>query len=281
MSASFFAKQLVSSIGELPAIDPVVEKVLTLVSDPGTSPKMLAEVIQGDVALSTRILQLSNSAIFGLTRQVSSIDHAVFILGYNEIRNLALLSSTFDLIKRGGSTDILLSLWNHLLTTAICARSLSRKFLRSVTSLAYVSGLLHDIGKIPFAYQFPQEYTELFEKHGQLPGKMLLAENDFFECNHQELGKLLLDKWNLPEEISHIAECHHKVSTNENEEEEDINGFVEIADAFAYLVTYNSVTPEYIDILFKRHLGHTVEWQSTYEEIKEIVEDELTNLVVT
>jgi HD-like signal output (HDOD) protein len=171
MGTSLFAKQLVASIGELPAIDPVVEKVLTLVSDPSTSPKALAEVIQGDVALSTRILQLSNSAIFGLTRQVSSIDHAVFILGYNEIRNLALLSSTFDLVKRGGMTDILISLWNHLLTTAICARSLSRKFLKSVTSLAYVSGLLHDIGKIPFALKFPTEYSELFEQYGNLPEK--------------------------------------------------------------------------------------------------------------
>lgn len=72
---------------------------------------------------------------------------------------------------------------------------------------------------------------------------------------------------------------HHKVSIEEGEEK--INGFVEIADAFAYLVTYNNVAPEYIDILFKRHLGHTVKWQSTYEEIKEIVQDELSNLVVT
>ncbi len=272
-----FAQKIVESIDSLPAMDPVISKVLSLVSDPNTSPRALAGIIKNDAALTARILKLSNSAIFGLSRQVTSIEQAVLVLGFNEIRNLVLVSATFDLMTLGDAKDLFHNLWNHFISVSVIARFLCKKFTPDLIDVAYVAGLLHDIGKVPFAMRFPDEYSEFFEKNSMFPNQIHKIELAEFECDHQEMGRLLLEKWNIPETISSVCGNHHDMDEAVDDDLR-INKLIELADYFSYVVMFNKVPEEKVDSMFLNIIGEKVNWKEWIPELQASLKEEFLTL---
>lgn len=204
-------RSVVGKVEQLPPLPGAVERINELIADPDVSLDEVVRVISIDQSLTARILRLVNSAYYGLQRQVSTIRHALIILGLDEIRQIVLSTTVIRLFgpqKSHGGFD-LLKFWEHSLGCAFAAKSIARSFHYRVTGEIFVAGLLHDIGKIIMSQYFPQEFGQiepLVVKRGLSPWA---AEKEAIGMTHGELGHLVADHWNLPYPIAEAIHHHH------------------------------------------------------------------------
>ncbi|HHE46687.1 MAG TPA: HDOD domain-containing protein [Bacteroidetes bacterium] len=234
-SSDDYTEQLIDSIDDFPSLDPIVSRVILLVSDPDSSARMIAHEIAKDAGLAARILRLSNSALFGHVRQISNLEHAVVVLGTQEIFNLVIRTATFDFMQSGTDRLLFERLWRHFVTTATAAHNLARNWSGEARDLAYLGGLLHDIGKVVFSMAMPEEYSALLNDHPITPGGILEPEHDRFGCDHLLLGRKLLEHWNFPPLLVNVAGNHHG-NTSESSGKTGYLRLVEIADLLAHSI---------------------------------------------
>lgn len=205
-------KDLLEIVEKMPAFPRSVHRVIELTSDINSNPKELVEVIEHDPILIMKILKLVNSAYFGLAYKITSVNHAVVYVGINTVKNLALSAATLGVLPRtnnaGFDTNAFLL---HSLSTAIIARIFARrlKIQEREEFDFFLSGLLHDFGKIVFARYMPREFRQALQmvKEEGLP--LSEAEQQMFATDHAQIGSVLGEKWNLP---SHVIACirdHH------------------------------------------------------------------------
>jgi putative nucleotidyltransferase with HDIG domain len=179
-----------------------------------TDLNQLAERITVDAAMTAKILQLVNSSFFGTARQISSLPEALSLLGLETLRGLVLLTNIFAQSPPHVSRMLAIkNLAEHSWRTGeICreiAQSIGATFEEAES--ARTSGLLHDIGKLALATNFPDEYTELLA--GVKTGKSLQElEQDAFGADHAEIGAYLLGLWSLPDSVVEAVRWHHEPS---------------------------------------------------------------------
>lgn len=269
-----YSQELIDKIDDFPSLDPVVSRVILLVSDPDSSARMIAHEIARDAGLTARIIRLSNSALFGHVRQISNLEHAVVILGTQEIFNLVVRTATFDFIQSGSDRLLFINFWRHFVTTATAARSIAGNWASEARDLAYLGGLLHDIGKVVFAMTMPEKYTSLLNDNGTVPGKLLDLERDCFGCDHQLLGRKLLDHWNFPSLLVNAAGSHHG---NSSEPSGKI-GFlrlIEIANLLAHSIQGYSPEPSQLDSILEELGVNDETWSGWGEQVGEHSELEM------
>jgi len=203
----------------MPAFPASVQKVITLTSDLDSSPKDLVKVIDHDPVLTMKILKVANSAYFGLSRRIVSINHAVVYLGLNTVKHVALAIAAIGALPRTNDAnfdmdDFLL----HSLTTAVLTRSLAREMQIAEVAAAnfFVAGLLHDIGQVVFAQFKPDEFLACLRlaREKQLP--IHEAEDELLGNNHAELGAVLCETWSFPDDLVSAIRAHHMPGTGKN-----------------------------------------------------------------
>lgn len=205
-------KDLFEIVEKMPAFPQSVHRVLELTSDIDSDPKILVEVIQNDPILVTKILRLVNSPYFGLAQRMTSINHAVVYIGINTVKNLALSAATLGVLPRTNSAGFDMDKFLlHSLSTAIIGRILGRRLHvpeREVFDY-FLSGLLHDFGKIVFAHFMPQEFRMALEmaKNGGMP--LYEAETKVLTADHTQIGARLGEKWHLPPHVVACLRNHH------------------------------------------------------------------------
>lgn len=204
--------RLVEMVDQMPAFSGSVVKILKMTSDINCAPKDLVEVIDHDPVLTIKILKLVNSAYFGLSRKIVSIQHGVVFVGINTIKNLALTIATIGMLPKEplaglDMDDFLL----HSLGTAAISRQLSERLnVSSRESTDYfVGGLLHDIGKVVFAQYISDEMARALERAEQGEGSLFQMELEEIGANHAQVGGMLAVKWQLPEPLVVAIREHH------------------------------------------------------------------------
>lgn len=209
---SIVKQKILSAVEQMPAFPRSVHKVLKLASDINCSQKELVDVIKRDPVFTLKILRLVNSAYFGLTREITSINHASVYLGLNTLKNVALgLAAVGSIPKAKVSGLDMGSFWLHSLAVATATRSLGAMLgvSRDEGADYFAAGLLHDIGKVVFALYMPIEYEQVCEEAKQTGEDLPLVEKKIIGATHAEIGALLAEKWNLPAELADAIECHH------------------------------------------------------------------------
>jgi HD-like signal output (HDOD) protein len=205
-------KDLLEIVEKMPAFPQSVHRVIELTSDINSDPRALVEVIEHDPILIMKILKMVNSPYFGLAEKITSVNHAVVYIGINTVKNLALSTATLGVLPRtnkaGFDMDAFLL---HSLSTAIIARIIARK-LKVPEKEAFdffLSGLLHDFGKIVFAHFMPNDFKLVLQmvKDEGLP--IYEAEQKIFAADHTQIGSLLGEKWNLPVHLISCIKNHH------------------------------------------------------------------------
>lgn len=211
MEASF--NQWIMEGKDLPVLSGTVASILSLTQGERSCTDQVAEVIKRDVSLSAATLRIANSPAFGLIRKVSSIDQAVVMLGFNALRNIALGVSVLNLLPPDGK-GFLSQTWKRSLVTAIAARELSRLGGYRRIENAFTAGLLHDIGLIAL-YKYDNNkalnLAALTEKEGRVS---IEEERRCSGIDHVEAGRLLSERWRLPEEIVSAIMSHHEEPKN-------------------------------------------------------------------
>jgi putative nucleotidyltransferase with HDIG domain len=204
-------------IRQLPPFPATVNKVMEICRDVNTSPTDLTKVISLDPVLTGKVMQLVNSAYFGLSREIISPVRAVVMLGMNTVKNLVLGStvmSAFGTSKnfRALNMDMF---WKHSLGVGVIAKLIAQK--RNIDNKLlegyFIAGLLHDIGKIPLNSKFSDEYRNIIGIPEEKPQPLFISEKQLLGIDHSYVGNLIAEKWKLGEEISDTITYHHAPET--------------------------------------------------------------------
>jgi len=200
-------------IYNLPGVPKVMFEVNKLLDEPSTTTTHLRMVTGKDQGLATKILSIANSPLYGLPRKVSTIDFAILIIGFQDIKNIVTALSMIESFKN--KTDKNLNqqdFWTHSVLTGNAAKRISEDLGYRIGGEVFVAGLLHDLG-IPVIHKFlHSSFLDVIDKAVSTEISYTQAEYDVLGLSHQEIGKFLAEPWNLPPSLCDTILVHQKPS---------------------------------------------------------------------
>jgi len=198
---------------ELPTISPVYTQIEMLVSRKETSAEDVARVIEIDVSITAKVLRLSNSAFFGFTRRINSVKDAVSLIGFQSVRAAVAAVSTFEAMGRieASSHFNREGFWVHSIGCSAIAKLLANK-LEMDPDQAFVAGLLHDLGKVVLDGFFPEIFAQALQAAREGNRSLIEVEKELLPVTHEEVGRHLGERWNLPEPLLDVIGAHHSLS---------------------------------------------------------------------
>lgn len=207
---------LKDEIKHLQIVPSVAIKLLNLASDDNVRIEDLSKIIETEPTLAAKILGNVNSVAYALPNKITSIKHAVNLIGFSAVRLLALNLLFYDkLIKHNSpQTFDALFFWQHCLYVAALSRRIAVALKHPDPDLVYTGGLLHDIGKVVLETYGHLTYSDFISflvsnKHSTIEKE----ERKFFGITHAEMGHVFCLEWQLPASITAIIACHHKQPT--------------------------------------------------------------------
>jgi putative nucleotidyltransferase with HDIG domain len=205
-------RQLISCTGSVPSLPSLYAEIMTELNSEDCSIGRVAGIIECDAGMTAKILQLANSAFFGLRGQVSTASDAIFRLGLDVVKALALSVQVFSAFQTGEVKRLKLThVWPHSLSTAALARDIAVKqnAEASVVDIAFTAGLLHDMGKLILAANVPDEYHQALKRCADSGVKPWQGEYVAFGVTHAEIGAYLIGLWGLPDALVEAIAFHH------------------------------------------------------------------------
>ena len=210
MNASTAMEQIITRKEKLPTLPGIAIKILAAVQKERPELKEIGEILATDPPLSAEVLRLVNSSVYALPHKVTSVHHAVNMLGMNTVKNLAL---SFALIKQhrcGRDADFdYPQFWKSSLTAAVSARLIAKAVAPALAEDAFFTGLLHDMGLLTLARCMPDQYRLVVNETAQTACTGQDAENQILGFDHMAVGGHLLASWGLPDHFCLPVACHH------------------------------------------------------------------------
>ncbi len=210
-------KEILSKVDELPTLPNVISKIMKVIENPYSNASHLTEVVSMDHSLTMKTLKLANSAYYGFPREIVTVTEAVVVLGFLTVRNLILTSTLYNMFlneeQSTGGFDRK-KFWRHSVATAICARLITSYigYSQKDEEEAFTAGLLHDIGKVFLDAFLHEQLMEVRRENRLLKGAEAFFETErrILGIDHSELGAIIIDKWNLPENFIEPIKFHHE-----------------------------------------------------------------------
>ena len=219
-------------IKKMPSLSTTVGKVMEICSRTDASPNELNRVISLDPVLTGQVLKLINSAYYSLMNKVTSLTRAITMLGMNTVKNMALSTAIIRSVSGAKKSRALPTkkFWAHSIATGVCAKLLAKANGVPVMECEefFVAGLLHDLGKIPFG----DEYIEVLHAATDEQRPLIELEQEIIGIDHQEVGRLIAEKWTLNEAMT-SAICHHHDVDSAPEEQKARVACVALANLYA------------------------------------------------
>ncbi len=203
-------RQVIGAVGALPSLSRTYTALTQAVQDPDASINHVADIIEQDIAMSAKVLQLVNSAFFGLAQRVNSLRSAIVHLGMDTIKNLALASETFRFFSPdvGIAPSVYEAIQQHSHRTASIACSLPVEAKdRDATALA---ALLHDVGRLVLASKMPDRFHAVTSRTRERECEPFEAEEELLQTSHAEIGAYLLGLWGMPNLVVEAIAHHHR-----------------------------------------------------------------------
>jgi HD-like signal output (HDOD) protein len=204
------------NIYNLPPIPKVMSEVLKMLDNPGMSTTELTKVISKDQSLVTKILSIANSPLFGLQRKVTSIDFAILVLGFGELRNIVSVLSMVESFRN--KTDKYLDhseFWYHSFLTGTATRRLAEEFKFPFSGEAFIAGFLHDMGVSIMHRYFHTNFITISELMDQ-GVSCSEAESTVIGMTHEQIGNFLIERWNFPLTLCDAILHHHTPGESKN-----------------------------------------------------------------
>jgi diguanylate cyclase (GGDEF)-like protein len=206
--------RLAGKTDSLPTLPGIAIKLLQAVQKKEPNISEIGKILSNDVALTAKILKLVNSSFYSLSSRITTVDHAIKLLGLNTVKNLAL---SFSLItgfqKKGVRTINYIQFWKDSLLGAIAAKLLANKIDPNSAEDAFFMGLLQDIGSLALACCMPEQYGVVLSEAKNQVARYHQAENQHLGLNHMEVGEYLAKSWGLPETFYIPIGHHHDPQT--------------------------------------------------------------------
>lgn len=207
-------RKLVLGIQSIPSLPSLYLEIVDELQNPNPSSDRVGEIISRDMSMSAKVIQLVNSAYFGLLHSVNDPAQAAVLLGLETIRDLVLtlqIFSQFDqnIIRRLGMT----TLWEHSLSVGVYCKKIARTMSSDDTMIdaAFLAGLLHDLGMLVIAENFSMKYYSANGIASRKNVELFVAEKETFGISHGQLGAYLIGLWGLPDIVVEAVSLHHEL----------------------------------------------------------------------
>lgn len=198
-------------IKNLPSIPKVMLEVQALLRNESHNTVKLAGIVGKDQGLTTKILMIANSPLYGLQRKVSSLEFAIMLLGVNEVANIVTALSLAETIKVDNVKGLnFMEFWKHSMLVGTAAKDIAKRLgFFDLSGDAFVGGMLHDLGIQLTARYFPKQFEKVIETvaTGEITFKD--AEERYLGLTHQEIGGFISRRWNLPPHLINSLMFHH------------------------------------------------------------------------
>jgi HD-like signal output (HDOD) protein len=209
---------------------------------------------RGDPGLTSQLLTAANSVAFGFRSQISTIRHALAVLGRNRIRSLVVTLATSSYMRQFPA-EVVRPIWSHAIATALIAEDLAGYSDRLSGSALYTAGLTHDLGRIGLLGAAGRKYESFLFDEFEDRDESELREEEMFGVIHTVVGGLLTQLWGFPESLCSLAENHHVETGFDTEEDQIVHNACILADAMGY--------PE-LRLRTAGEPGAGLQWQSAY-----------------
>lgn len=247
-------------VKDLPIFPDVAVKILQLQEDNvDISFKELGSIILLDPALTAKILKVANSALYARQREVTNLQQALALLGFKMVKSLVLLVSASNIYSKSRKLQFeatsatitktsVSMIWRHSVLTAFISKYIAiRKKYDDKKEDVFVAGLLHDIGRLVMMINFQDKYEQYISYLNQMQyNDIREIEEKVFDINHQDLGKIVLEKWNFPQELIDSVAQHHVVQVDSKYKL--TVQIVELANVFAKVIAHENLSQSDKDI---------------------------------
>ena len=201
----------VEALNSLPTLPVVAMEVNRMLQDIETPIERLVELLERDQAMVLKILRLVNSSFFGFKNRVTSLRHAITLLGYGTVQNAVVTVSVIDALKLKNDFkgfDIA-AFWSHAIGVAVMSRHLAGRTRLAVAEEAFTAGLLHDIGKVVLVNHFPDVFGRILDAMADGEETFAQAEQRLGLWPHHRIGSFIARRWMLPELLETSIKYHH------------------------------------------------------------------------
>jgi len=211
-STSDIKKVLKLDIKKLPSFPQVATKLLEVSKDETASLTDLAKIVETDPGISVRILEIVNSAMYGLGRKITALSEAVVFLGLDEIKKLAIGMTVFEKMFKSGQAEQFdrLLFWRHCLSVAVLSTEIAKEIGYSDPEEAYIAGLLHDVGKVLLDIQGRINYGDVIQEISISADPVIEKERSIIGLGHDDIGAFFCSMWKLPEKLVLAVKYHHQ-----------------------------------------------------------------------
>lgn len=201
---------LVEKIETLPTLPIISQKIMQLVTDDDASNKDLVAIIEKDQALAVRVLRMANSSFYGFLSKVSSLEHAMSLLGRNEIKSIVLASSVHSFFSNGkeGPFDRT-RFWRHGVICSQVAKYLGNHFKVDDDDSLFLAGLIHDVGKVVLDEYCHDEFLDIIDLITSNHHTFSKAEKEVLGTTHYQIAAKLLKQWQFPPKVIMQVFYHH------------------------------------------------------------------------
>lgn len=207
-------KSLIAGLGNLPSLPEVYAELQEKTKDPECSLIDIAAIIEKDLAMSVKILQLVNSAFYGLYKNVNSPMRAISLLGLETVKTLVLGIGIFSEMAPAGNKGFsVAALWRHSITTANFAKkiALAEAAEKSVVEDSFIAGIVHDVGKLLLFSNLGKQYLQAVAMANAESLPLCQAEHRVFDADHGDVGGYLIGLWGLQGSVVEAITFHHKL----------------------------------------------------------------------
>ena len=221
-----------AKIIDLPTLSVVANNIIQITQSPKSSALEVGKYISQDQALVSRILRIANSTFYGFPGKITTIPHAVVILGFTNIRNLVLTASISKMFSsKGGDGDFdREGFWKHSVACGVTSKLIAKRLGLKNLEEVFIWGLLHDIGKLVLDTYFNEEFTRVVCLVKEKEILLRDAEQELLGFDHAAVGANVADRWNLPPALIKVIRFHHN-PTQANETMRMV-AIVHLADVF-------------------------------------------------
>jgi putative nucleotidyltransferase with HDIG domain len=195
----------IENINALPTAPGTFKKISQVIGKPGITLSEISDFVSRDPALTTKVLKMVNSAIYGFPGRISSVSHAIMLLGLNVVKGLLLGISVFEIMQK-----VMAGLWDHSVGCAAVARAIAEKKGVKDPEEVSVAGLLHDIGKVILVLEYAPLYEEAMNQAASKRIPIFEAERGVFQETHAAIGMWLAEKWRFPPNLVDVIQYHHR-----------------------------------------------------------------------
>lgn len=196
----------VEGITKILTIPAIVNRIAAMVSTGTVSASEIAEEISKDQILTAKVLKLVNSGFYAFRQPITTITHAMVLLGLDVVKTLVMTASVLDIVDT--MNQYMEGLWEHSLGTARAAHHIANRMERLDPEEIALAGLLHDIGKVIIAQLLPDEHAAIRAMVAERRCLLIDAEQAVLGVTHPEVGMWLLRKWSLPSKIVYPIAYH-------------------------------------------------------------------------